>query len=49
MLEGDTLTEDGAALLSFRLEAEEDGRNWCPGFQSSDPDMASGEARARKG
>ena len=48
MLEGDTLTEEGAALLSFRLEADGDGRQ-TPGFQSSDPDMAPGEAMVRKG
>ena len=39
MLDGDTLTEDGAALPNFRLDAEEEGRAWWPGFQSSDPDM----------
>ena len=40
MLDGDTLAEDGAALPSFRLDAEQEGRAEQPGFQSGDPDMA---------
>ena len=40
MLDGDTLIEDGTALPNFRLGAVEEGRACCPGFQSSDPDMA---------
>ena len=48
MLEGDTLAIDGAALPNFRLDAEEEGRAWWPGFQSGDPDMAPGSGSVQR-
>ena len=48
ILEGDTLTEDGAAPPNFRLDAEDEGRAWWPGIQSGDPDMAPGKGSAQK-